>query len=319
MTDLADAFGEDFAEQYQKKKQKRLQERNSVSEEELRNIAEKAASGAMGGDEPMFQYQTENGITHDVLLMEVPELNEGTVFSTYMNELESGAVSFPMDYLGEWVSCLFNNPDDVTGMKPGHQYLIVGNLDQYEYKGEMRDQVSPVRGVISLPEVKEWTVEKIDDAVNDPEPELEAPDDDFNETDDPEDSDIPEPEEEESEPSGSMFDVPSVSDDEDDDEPEEENEPEEEPLIDEDRFREEFDLIYEHKEDTISSIEPGDEALEHLINYLAHEDQLNLEGTIEEGEALEELIFKTIEEKQNEGEDEEEDNPFDSVEDNMFG
>lgn len=177
MTDLSETFGEDFAEQYESERKRRQQEREKVGDETLAKIAQKAVNtDQFSGDNPKFQFKSESGITHDVLLMTLPDLDDGNIF-TYTNDLDSGAVTCPLDYMGEWMSCLFNDKDMLTRMEPGSQYLVVGNLSQWEADdGEMRDQMSPVRGVVSIEEIKKYVSDGIQQEVNEEEEDEEEPD-----------------------------------------------------------------------------------------------------------------------------------------------
>ena len=154
---LANTFGEDFAENYQKKVQQRRESRNKLSAEDKAIVADKAVNqGALDDGDPMFDYTDTNGVVHRVMLMEFPDLENGTVYS-YANELSTGAVSIPFDYLGEWVSCLFNEGKEaVAEFEEGDMYLMVGQHGTWENdSGEENEQLSPVTAAMTLEEVNE--------------------------------------------------------------------------------------------------------------------------------------------------------------------
>ena len=168
MTSLEDTFGEEFAKNLQGKIAERREQRNRVTDEIKKEIANKAVNenalnDAIEEGEPHFQYKDENGVTHDVLLMQAPNPNSKPWFSM-ANELSSGAISIPMNYLGEFMSCLFNNPDEVKRMEEGEHYILIGKLDTWEPEdGEPRDQLQPVRGVMNMEEIQrladDWMAE----------------------------------------------------------------------------------------------------------------------------------------------------------------
>lgn len=307
MPDLEDTFGSEFAEQYEQERKRRMQERQKIDDETAHAIAAKAVEEFRDNpSEPHFQYQSETGITHDVLLMTLPDLEEGTVFSRFMNQLDSGAVTCPLDYMGEWMSCLFNDEEDLTKMEPGNEYLVVGELDQWENdKGEMNDQVSPVRGVISLTEVKKWSGDDIDEDIN------ETPDmDGINEPAPEEVEEEPEPEEEaeEEEDEEEEEKKPSISFDTGDDEDEEEEE--EDEMVPEDDVEDEMDLLVEHKEEVLE-IEEGDDRLEDVVYYV--QDELDLPDEEEVLIEIRDLVLEYLEETRGEEEEEEEEDSSESI------
>lgn len=164
MADLEDTFGEDFAEGIEQTIQERRQERQQVSEETKREIANLAINeGKMHHGDPMFEYSTEEGITHDVLLMQLADPREGTVWNQ-VNQFENGGFSIPLDYLGEWIYSIFNDESMAKKMEEGEWYVVIGNLDTWEPdEGDPQDQLSPVRGVMSLEETKKFASEYMDD------------------------------------------------------------------------------------------------------------------------------------------------------------
>jgi len=220
MDQLSQAFGEDFVEDFQQERAKRAQQRNAVPEEELKMIADKIINqDAFEGGEPMFNYTSETGVTNHVLLMQLPEPSGEKDIWGYVNKLSSGAVTCPMDWMGEWWSCLFNNPDDLQKLESGDFAVIIGKLDKWENDaGEVNDQISPVRGLLTLEEVKSYADGELDDAgfVDDtepepePEPEVEEEPEEDEQEESTEDSDS-------DDSSGPLFGGDDDEDDEEDD------------------------------------------------------------------------------------------------------
>ena len=177
--ELAKTFGEDFAQSYQQEVEKRRRQREEVSDEVMADIVSQAINGnKITPENPVFQYTTDEGITHDVALVTFPDPQSKPIWS-YMNELDSGAVSIPFDYMDDWISCLFNDSNMLQDCDPGEMYLLAGEMDQWETdSGEINDQFSPVRGVVSLEEAREMADESMEqqgfsDSGEEPEPEEE--------------------------------------------------------------------------------------------------------------------------------------------------
>lgn len=164
MADLEDTFGKDFADSIEQKIQERRSEKEKISDETKKHIANLALNeGKMHNGDPMFEYTTDEGVTHDVLLMKLAEPREGSVWNQ-VNHFDNGGFSIPLDYLGEWVYSIFNDESMAKKMNEGEWYLVIGNLDTWEPDdGEPQDQFSPVRGVLSMDEVKELADESMDD------------------------------------------------------------------------------------------------------------------------------------------------------------
>lgn len=251
MSKLEETFGETFAQEYKQTEQQRRQELEKVSPETKRKVAEAlVASDDFSGSDPHMTFESDSGVTHDVLLMTLPEVEDGTIFQ-YRNELSTGAVSIPMDYIGSdgWMSVLFNDKEMVKGMTEGQQYVIIGNLDQWEKDdGEMEDQVSPARGVLTLEEVEEYAQSEASQEVNEEEPSS------FNET---------EAEEEETE----------TEDGEEDDE--------------DSSFSTSFGDDEEEEDEGIGA--PSDDTIHGIIDELAEQKPEVAELTADDGEELEEV------------------------------
>lgn len=163
MTDLEDTFGPEFADHVEQRTQERRQERERLTDETKAAIADKAINqqGFHGGD-PMFEYTSENGITHNVLLMQLAEPREGSVWNM-ARELNSGAISVPLEYLGQWIWSIFNDIEEAKKLEHDKWYIVAGNLDTWEPDdGDPQDQLSPVRGIMSLEEARELADKEMD-------------------------------------------------------------------------------------------------------------------------------------------------------------
>lgn len=213
MGQLEDTFGEEFADHVQQRTQERRAERERLSEDTKRRIAHLVINeGKFGEGDPMFSYTSEEGVQHDVLLMELADPASGSVWSQ-VNELESGAVSVPLEYLGQWIWSIFNDPSMAKQMEEDEYYIVAGRLSEWERDdGTTQDQFSPVRGIIGLEEAKELAAEALEE-------------EGFTH---PEVDDISEPEEEqepEEEETGGLFGGREPSDEEEEEEDEDETIP----------------------------------------------------------------------------------------------
>lgn len=308
MSQLADAFGEDFEEELQKEKAKRAQERNQVSDEELEIIADKVINqGAFDGSEPMFSYTSEKGVTNHVVLMQLPEPSGDKDIWGFVNKLSTGAVTCPLDYMGNWWSCLFNNPDDLEKLNEGDFAIVIGELDQWENdKGEMNDQISPVRGLLTPNEAKKLADGKLDDegfgsseeSEPEPEPEPEPEDEPEDTTEQEEDEETEEDDEEEddSDDGGSLFGSGGGDDDEED----------EEEDIPEEGIRREVDkLAAQHEE--IWEIAGNEKRINKVANIVSREHEDIDEDDVDISdveEIVEQYIISETEEEEDDDEDE---------------
>lgn len=299
---LTDTFGEEFAEGVQEQIQRRRREREQVSDEVVATICDLAINeGQLDSENPHFQYTTEAGTTHDILLMQVPQPERSEIWE-YMNELDSGAVTIPLDYLGEWMSCLFNDKQEVAKLEQGNWYLVIGELGQWETdEGESRDQMSPVRGVVSVKDAK---------AIASGELEAEgfgSPDEVEEETSDSS--------EEEEEDTASAVEESGLFDDESSDDEEEEVEEEED---DDDGYTaedvsEHVDDLGEAEEEVWDVTDTDDDR--HLMLGEAIAGRMELDHTDDEvvselGEAAVEYIVSQQEEDDEEEEEEAEESLF---------
>jgi hypothetical protein len=303
MTSLEDTFGEEFAQNFEEEIERRRRQRQEVSDEVKDKIATHILqSDSWSPEEPMEQYTTESGVTHDILLMEVPDMQDsGKSIWNYRNELDSGGVTLPLDYMGEWMSCLFNDGDSVRELTAGQQYLIIGQLDQWEDdSGDMNDQVSPVRGVMTLEELNNCAQEQITGTVNET---TDDPDtNDINEVEDPEPGGDDEGEED---TGGSGF--SSISGDEDDSDGGEFN------GVDYETVTEYVESIAEHKEE-VWELEYGDDELRDVAVHI-----MNEEGYEEYDDDVGEKIQQDADEYiQDQTEEEGDDSGFGGDEENIF-
>lgn len=327
MTGLEDVFGESFAEQFQEEREQRINSRNQVDDQTMAGIAYKILEeDALDPTEPQFTYTDDNSVTHDVLLMTVPDPDDKPVW-TYMNELKTGAVSLPLDYMGEWMSVLFNDKDMVGDISQGDEVIIVGNLDQWMPDGsdEPEDQVSPARGVMLLDELPEH-------AQNYEQGEMEQ----INETSTTEETTEDTTTDESEDSGGSPFSSGSSDDTEDEEDgddssssssfsgfdSDDEEEDDDGYDIDEESVRETVDTLAEKKEEVLE-LEEGDDRLQdvamfYIDNHMNPEkyDRPELKEIVAE---ISDIVVEYLEEKrEDEEEDEEEGSIFDNS-DSIFG
>lgn len=317
MGDLEETFGSEFAQEFQSKVEERRKEREKVSKEVMRKICARAVNGdEFDGGDPMFSYETDKGITHDVMLMTLPDMGDNNSIWTYMNELDSGAVSIPLDYMGEWISTLFNERDMLKRMDEGESYLVVGDLGVWETdEGEQRDQMSPVRGVASLAEVKQHAEEELGEESDDWNEgggqEEEAPDpgdlqDDGSEDDsEVDEDDVPEFAQEDAD----------AAEDEEDDEGEDDDgglsfgsgdDEEEEEAFTYEEVEEEVEKLGD-KEEAVWEIEEGDSRHKKVAEVTAQKLDL-LDADKETKKELLDTIWQVVEAHgEDDGEEEEED------------
>lgn len=316
MTGLEETFGEDFVQDYKQTVAEKRQERNKLQDEAALHIADKAVNqNEFHGGEPHFQYTTESGVTHDVLLMQLPDPDSKAIWS-YVNELDSGAITLPLDYLGEWMSCLFNEPDDAKKMEPGEYAIIVGELDTWENdKGEVNEQVSPVRGVLTMKEANELADKALDDSGINEESSDEDESSDTEEEDDSEDGeDVP------SFATGEEDDGDDEDEDDDDDDEDdggsflgdddEEEEEDDEPPVNDSEVRTHVESLAENEEE-VWELEAGDKRLKKLVKVICKRCELE-DPSEEDAEYVAEVALDRIEEgpEEEEEEDDEEDALF---------
>lgn len=157
MSDLEDAFGSDFVQRFKQERQKRRAERQRIEDDEMKKIAALAVNGGkMDAKNPMFTYTSDTGVTHDVMLVTVPDPDNRSYWSLKTDGNE-GSVSLPLDYLGEWIWSWFNDRDLAKKLEPGEDFLVAGRLDDFERDdGTVQDTLSPVRGLAPIAQVKQW-------------------------------------------------------------------------------------------------------------------------------------------------------------------
>lgn len=305
MADLENTFGSEFAEQYKQEIAKRREERQKVTDEVRAEVAHLAVNeGKFKDGDPNFSITTEADVTHDVLLMQLPQLEGKSVFG-YASELDSGAVTCPLDYMGEWMSCLFNDPDDLKRMEEGEHYVIIGNLDQWENdQGQLQDQVSPVRGVLSLEEAKELGDAYLDGDI---------PDSDG------------EDKEEESDDSDGIFGDDDSSDDEEEEEEggnggggldgflsEEDEEEEDGPDVDYDDVSGVVEVLAD-KDEVVWDLEEGDDRVEKVVNITVKQLELDEDDEAVEDAVRDHVLNRISEGPEAEAEEEEEEDEEDKM------
>lgn len=300
MADLENTFGEEFVEQYNQEIAQRREERLRVSDDIKAEVAHLAINeGKFKDGDPNFSITTEADVTHNVLLMQLPQLEGKSVFG-YASELDTGAVTCPLDYMGDWMSCLFNEPDELKQMEEGEHYIIIGEMDQWENdKGQLQDQISPVRGVLSLEEAKTLADAYLEGDIPDPDGEEEEEDT------------------EESDDSGDLF-AGGDSDDEDEEEEEDDDgglggflsgeDEDDGPDVDYDDVAEVVEVLAE-KDEVVWDLEEGDERVDKVVNITINQLELDENDAVED--AVREHVLDHIskgseaEEEEDEEEDEE--------------
>jgi len=308
MTDLADAFGEEFAESVEEEVKKRRTERNKLTDESRRMISHLAINeGRMEGGDPRFTYKTEEGITHTVMLMQLPNPREGSAWN-YVNELDSGAISMPLEYLGEWISCLFNDKDEARKLEEDEYYLVAGQADTWTNdQGEENEQLSPVRGVISLDEAKKLADKQMEqEGFGSASDEEEDDEEELVDTSDEEEEVEQEPEDDEDDDdSGGLFSSGGGDDDE-----EEEDEEEDEPALD--ATRGEVEAVVEdlaEQEPEVWDVHEDHPELETLMKVVF--DRLGLDPSDEDVvEEATDIVLSRVEEEREDDEDDEEEGLF---------
>ena len=159
MTELEDVFGEEFAEDIKQQAAKRREERNRVTQEQMMKICSLAINEGKFDPEdgdPMFTYTTENGLTHQVLLMQVPD-PQGSEVWEHLAEPWEGAARLPIEYLGEWYWCTFPDKEQLKKLDQGQYCIVVGSIEENQNdSGEVFKNVYPVRNVATLSEAKEY-------------------------------------------------------------------------------------------------------------------------------------------------------------------
>lgn len=327
MTDLEETFGEDFAQHVQKKTAERREERNRVTEEQLAEICSLAINEQKFDDgDPMFQYTTENGITHDAILMQVPDPDNSEVWD-YMEEPWEGAVSLPLEYLGEWYSSTFFNKEDLKkineqdGASQGSWLIAVGSMEDREADDGKTYTNVDVRGVATLNEAQKYASADLADEFGTDESEPEESDDDsaadpgdFATDDDSEGGDEAESdsedvddsdEEEDNSDSSSSGGLNDLLDDDDD----EEEDDEEEKTVDYDEVAHTVEELAEKQDDDeepqIMNLTPEDDKFGRLSEIVAK--QCDYDDVDAVAEVVGDVIVGQPEDDEEEEEDDDED------------
>lgn len=316
MTDLEDVFGEDFAQHVQERTAERRQERNRLTEKQMAEVASLAINeGKFEEGDPQFTYTTENGITHNVMLVQVPDPDNGEVWE-HLSEPWDGAARLPLEYLGQWYWSTFPDKKDVAKLSQGDHAIVAGGIEESEGdNGEKYYSIYPVRGILTLDEAQEYaqsgdideefgdddTEEEESEPEPEPEPE-ETTTEDSGDTDDDDGLDF----------SGDSDDGGSggldglVGDEEEEDDEEEAGEEDEEPPVPYDEVaglvEQMADKQDPDEEPQVYEIEEGSEHHKRLTEVVCE----NLELNNEEGAAK--VIMDVIDEHRDDDEDEDETN-----------
>lgn len=342
MTDLEDVWGEEFAQNVKQKTAERRQERNRVSHEELKKICSLAINeGKFDPEEgePMFSHTTDNGITHQVLLMQVPD-PEGSEVWEHLSEPWEGAARLPLEYLGEWYWSTFPRREDLKKLTQGDYCIVVGSIDEQEGEsGEVYRNIYPVRGIATLNEAKELAEDALADegfreSLGDEEEEDTASDfadtsesivgDAMDESEEEEENVVEEEEAEEESSGGLMFDTGSSSDSDDDSSSgdggglksmlggeQDEEEDEEETVAPYEPVAHTLERLAEQQDEDekpgVWEIEEGSPKLQRLTTVVIN--KTDAEGVTKDNEGkIKEIVYDVIENHaEQEDEDDEED------------
>lgn len=297
MTELEDVFGEDFASHVQERTAERRQERNRVTDEQKAEIAHLCVNeGKFEEGDPQFNYTTDNGITHTVMLAQVPDPENSEVWE-HLSEPWEGAAKLPLEYLGQWYWSVFPDKQDVADLEQGEDLVVVGSIEESEGdNGEVYYNIYPVRGVLQLDDLQQLA-------------DAYTGDNDFEQTE--EETDTTEDDaSEDSSSDGLAFDSDSSSSDstgldglmEDGDEETEEDEEEEEVVPYEDiahTVEELSDDQDEDEEPQVFEIERDTPELERVTEVVC------TKLGIENNEAAEEIVIDVIEEHREDEDDDE--------------
>lgn len=323
MTDLSDAFGDDFAQHIKERTAERRQERNRVTEEQMKDICSMAINdGKFEEGDPQFTYTTDNGVDHTVMLVQLPDPDGKEVWS-YLSEPWDGAARIPLEYLSEWYWSTFPDKKDLAKIEQGDWAIVAGSIEENEGDdGDTYRNIYPVAGLATLDEAKEYAKAALeDDGFADSEEEEEEDQDevfsggssDDEEEEQEEDQESEEPQEEEddddSSSSSSGGGLGGLMDDVNSDDEEED---EEEPVPYEDIAEVVETLAEEQGEDEepkVWEIEEGSEFHDKLTEVVSV--KLDLEN--EDG--VKDVVIDVIEGHREEEEEEEEE---DSTSNQLF-
>lgn len=311
--DLTEVFGEDLAKNVESKIAERREERNSVTDAQMKEICAMAINeGKFQDGDPQFTFTTENNVNHNVLLMQVPDPNNGTVWE-YLDEPWDGAASLPLDYLGSWMNITFPDKNKLADadLDPGAWFILVGEINTYNAQDGTEKESLLAREIVSIFDARELasgqledegfaqeeekTTQEDTDPVEEQEPE--PPETEPEEV--KEDETVDEAEEEDDDDSGGLGSLLGGNDDEEEDE---------EP---------ESDVDYDEVEGVVETLADKDEQVWEVDVHDASDDRSDkltkiVAKQIEEDdvEAVRDVVGEVIE---SHGEDDEEDDLEDSL------
>jgi len=304
--ELTEVFGEDLAKNVQSKIAERREERNSVTDEQLQEICALAINENRFKDgDPQFTYTTENNVNHNVLLMQVPDPNNGTVWE-YLDEPWDGAASLPLDYLGEWMNVTFPDKNKLADadLDPESWFILIGEINTYDAQDGTEKESLLAREIVSIFDAREiaeqalegegFTKSEDEDPVQEQEPEPPEPDPDTEEKESDGSDD-----EEESDSGGGLGGLLDDGEDED-----EEEEPEAD--IDYDEVEGVVNVLADKDEQVweVDVHDPDDERSDKLTQIVAKE--IDEDDT----EAVRDVVAEVIE---SETEDDDDDDMTDSL------
>lgn len=311
--ELTEVFGEDLAKNVQSKIAERREERNSVTDEQLQEICDLAINeGKFKDGDPQFSYTTENNVTHNALLMQVPDPNNGTVWE-YLDEPWDGAASLPLDYLGEWMNVTFPDKNKLAeaDLDPQSWFIVIGEINTYDAQDGTEKESLLAREIISIFNAREIAEQALEGEgfskseqeetvqEQEPEPPEPEPEDDTEEEFAEEEEEDDDDEEEKSSSGGGLGGLLSGDDDD-----EEEEEPETD--IDYDEVEGVVNVLGEKDEQVweVDVHDPDDERADKLTGIVAKEIEE------EDTEAVRDVVAEVIE---SETEDEDDDDMTDSL------
>jgi len=159
MSKLSDVMGEEFAEEYQEKRDAARREARRVEKPTLMEACYHAVHGdGFEGEDPRFTFEG-NEVDHDVLLMESPDSN----IQKFKNEFPNGGMSLGMFHMNELFSCAFNEDmlDVLDNIEEDEYYVVVGRYEEkrdVDSNGEeeVYYNINPVRGIVPLEVAKQY-------------------------------------------------------------------------------------------------------------------------------------------------------------------
>jgi hypothetical protein len=176
MQSIEEVYGEEVVENIKQKKAERYDQKNSISDEEFAEVCRiSVEEGKFAEGTPHFQFTGEDGVTHDVIIAELVDPQDGEPWD-YLDEPWEGAANLPLEYLTEWYWSTFpRGEEQVQKLNKEEEFLVVGKVEEVEADRDETEEedgedsefegddvwrrISPVRRIIPVSEVPQW-VEK---------------------------------------------------------------------------------------------------------------------------------------------------------------